>query len=417
MTATIKDYLEHEIQRKLSEAAALANTAEVAGRGMEPEETAKADQLLGEAAELKSRVKGMEDQEKLRDRINEMTGPTIEDVEEANTAAKSIGAAFIQSEAYRALKAKGFTGRFSSGPVEMSYGGSKATVTESASPIVTIDTRPGIQGIPTWPLRVADLFAPGTTTSTTVRYLEEVSEVNAAAGTAEGGAKPESTIVFDAVDATVGKIATFLPVSDEMLEDVDQMESFLNERLGLFVRRTEDSDLLNGAGTPTVKGILQFSGIQSGSALSLDVDSSIDAIFRAMTAVQVTGLYEPDGIVVNPTDWASIRLMKDNNKQYYSGGPFTGAYGNPGAGAPNDLWGLPVISTTAIAQGTCLVGAFRTAAQIFRKRGLTVEMSNSHNDFFQKDLTAIRAEIREALAVYRQSAFFKITGIDQLTGS
>lgn len=412
----IQEYLEGEVQRKLADAASIANGAEVAGRPMTPDETAKADQLLVDAAEIKGRVKGMIDNEKLKDRINEMSGPTIADIEDATKSAKSMGEAFLASEAYQALKAKGFTGRFSSGPVELPFGG-KATVTETASPIVTIDTLPGIQSIPTWPLRVADLFAPGTTTSTTVRYLEEVSETNAAAGTAEGGAKPESTIVFDSVDAVVGKIATFLPVSDEMLEDVDQMESFLNERLGLFVRRTEDSDLLNGSGAPTVKGILQFSGIQSNSALGLDVDSSIDAIFRAMTAVRVTGLYEPDGIVINPTDWASIRLMKDQNKQYYGGGPFTGAYGGGGGIAGDNLWGLPVVSTTAIAQGTCLVGAFRTAAQIFRKRGLTVEMSNSHNDFFQKDLTAIRAEIREALAVYRQLAFFKITGIDQLTGS
>jgi HK97 family phage major capsid protein len=61
---------------------------------------------------------------------------------------------------------------------------------------------------------------------------------------------------------------------------------------------------------------------------------------------------------------------------------------------------------------TALVGAFRTAAQVFRRNNLTVEASNSHNDFFQKNLTAIRAEQRLALAVYRPNAFHAITALN-----
>jgi HK97 family phage major capsid protein len=61
---------------------------------------------------------------------------------------------------------------------------------------------------------------------------------------------------------------------------------------------------------------------------------------------------------------------------------------------------------------SALVGAFRTQAQIFDKSGLTVEASNSHADFFQLDLTAIRAEKRLALAVYRPAAFHIITALN-----
>lgn len=417
--ADIKDYFEAEIQRKLADAASIADTAEKAGRGMNADEQAKAEAALAEVANLKGRLGEMKANESFRDKLNEMTGPVTETIEDAKSAS-DMGSAVVNSEAYQALKANGFTGRFSSGPIEVPwYGksGQKATVTESASPIVTIDTQPGIHGIPFWPLRVADLFAQGTTNSTTVRYLQELAETNAAAGTAEGGAKPESSITFNSVDATVGKIATFLPVSDEMLEDVDQMQSFLNNRLDGFVKRAEDSDLINGAGTPTLTGILNVSGIQTSSALALDTDSVIDAIFQVITLVRTVGFYEPDGIVINPTDWAAIRLMKDTNKQYYGGGPFTGAYGGAGGIAGDSLWGKPVVASTAVAVGTCIVGAFGTAAQIFRKRGLTVETSNSHTDFFQKDLVAIRAEIREALAVYRPKAFYALTGINLLEGS
>jgi HK97 family phage major capsid protein len=65
--------------------------------------------------------------------------------------------------------------------------------------------------------------------------------------------------------------------------------------------------------------------------------------------------------------------------------------------------------TSAIAAGTVLVGAFRDAAQIFLRGGLIVEASSSRADFFQKDMTALWAEQRAALAVYRPAGFVKVT--------
>jgi HK97 family phage major capsid protein len=75
------------------------------------------------------------------------------------------------------------------------------------------------------------------------------------------------------------------------------------------------------------------------------------------------------------------------------------------------LWGLPVAVTPAMTAGTALVGAYASAAQVFRKGGIRVEASNSHQDFFIKNLVAIRAEERLALAVYRPGAFGEVTGL------
>jgi hypothetical protein len=52
-----------------------------------------------------------------------------------------------------------------------------------------------------------------------------------------------------------------------------------------------------------------------------------------------------------------------------------------------------------------VVGAFREAAHIWRKGGVSVDASNSHLDYYQRNLIALRAEERLALGCYRAAAF------------
>lgn len=419
----LKDYFTSQIDAKLAEAAEIAEDTTKNSPTLSAEEKtakkARVEKLLEEVEGLKSQVKDLDDAEGLKNRINAMRPQMPEAPEEAKGATSDIGSAFTGSENYKALLQAGMHGDWKSGAIEIPHwrGGMKTNVTEALSAIVQPDVVPGIVPILNWPLRVADLFAQNATTGNSVRFIEELANTNAAAGVSEAALKPESAITFDQKDMPVGKIATFLPVSDEMLEDVQQIQSYLNSRLSTFVQIEEDSELLNGAGSPSVTGVLQNGSILTGSALSLDTDSVIDSIFQAMTVVKKTSFLNVDGIVVNPTDWAAIRLMKDNNKQYYGGGPFTGAYGGGGGIAGDNLWGIPVVVTTSIAVGTILLGAFKLGGGVFRRNGLTVEASNSHSDFFQRNLTAIRAEERLALVIYRPSAFYKLTGANQLEGS
>jgi HK97 family phage major capsid protein len=416
----VKDYLKAEIDRKLAEAEAITNASLKEGRNISDDEKQKVERLVDEAAQLKERVKGMEDTERLRENIESMQGPVNKETTEAPSGTKSVGEAFVKSNAYNALVEGMKSGKlgniWSSGAVEIPFD-AKATVTSTASPIVQPDVQGGMLDYLHRRLTVADLLAQGTTDSSTVRYLREVTNTNAAAFVAEGADKPESTIVFDQVDEPVRKVATFLPVSDEMLEDVAQLRSYLDGRLRLFVQHAEEASILNGNGTaPNLRGLLQRSGIQTATRATLETSSgatnptAADALFQAIVNVQQNALIEPDGIIIHPTNWAAIRLLKDGNDQYFGGGPLQGQYGNGGI-VQNSLWGLPVVVTSAIAQNTALVGAFRTAAQVYRRNNLTVEASNSHSDFFQKNLTAIRAEQRLALAVYRPNAFHAVTAL------
>jgi HK97 family phage major capsid protein len=133
-------------------------------------------------------------------------------------------------------------------------------------------------------------------------------------------------------------------------------------------------------------------------------DTNADVIFKAMMKVFNASFVMPEGHVMNPANWQSTALLKDTMGRYLGGGPFQ-------ASPVPSLWGLPVDVTPSIAAGTALTGAFGTQAQVFANGGLRVEASNSHQDFFIKNLVAIRAEERLALAVYRPAAFGTATGL------
>jgi HK97 family phage major capsid protein len=137
----------------------------------------------------------------------------------------------------------------------------------------------------------------------------------------------------------------------------------------------------------------------------------VTAIHKAITKVRLVGRYQPTAIVLNPYDWENIKLMQDQNGQYIAGGPFYAPYGNGGYSNVMMLWGLPAISTTNVTQGTALVGAFRLGAQLWRRRGLTIETTNSDASDFANDRIAIKVSERLGLTVYRPSAFCSITAI------
>lgn len=426
MSQSAKDFLAAEADKKLSEATDITEAAQKAARSLDADERRSVEGLLAEVTHLKARVNDIEENEKLFDSIEQMKGPANRPAERAESGPFSLGETFIKSDAYKGL-AEGFksgqmTGRWTSGPVELPSFSTKATVTTTASPIVQDDLQSGINAAAAVALRrltVADLLAQGTTTSGTVRYLQETTNTNAAATVAEGAAKPESTITFTQVDEPVRKVATFLPVSDEMLEDEMQIRSYLDDRLRLFVQHAEEAQLLSGDGTaPNVSGITDRTGVQTATRAALGtsagngVGASIlgDAFYMAITNIREDAQVEPTGVVIHPNNWAQIRLSKDSQDQYLGGGPMIGAYGNA-LMAGETLWGLPVAVSSAITENTALVGAFSTMAQVFYRGSLTVEASNSHSDFFQKNLTAIRAERRLALAVYRPEAFHIITAL------
>lgn len=418
MSQTYEKYLVGKLEKvsQDAKAAAEAMEAEFKESGEVKSETKeKFDKLCEEGAKLRESLESLKGLSSIEDFLNAPEKKRNPEIGDAPRIV-SLGDEFVNSELYKnTLKA----GRRPQGTnVSVNVKGvlraaeRKATVTTATTGQETYINYVGNMGAPVMieqqRLTIVDLLAQGQTTLNSIPYIRENSFTNAADTVAEEGEKPEAA--FDLTDefAPVKKIAVIARVTDEMWNDFPTLRDYINNRLRFMVEAKEEQQLLNGAGTGSqITGILNTSGIQTQA---LGGDTVADAIHKAITKIRSVGFFEPDGLVIHPNDWETLRLLKDSNNQYYGGGPFTGAYGNGGM-APNKLWGLPVVITTAIAENTALVGAFRLGAQVFYREGVTVEATNSHEDDFQYNRMALRVEERLALAVYRPKAFCTVTGI------
>jgi HK97 family phage major capsid protein len=335
------------------------------------------------------------------------------------------GDVFIASKGYQQIKSPDTRPQtWSTGPVEvMPHVLVKGTLLETGAGgpgggLVPPFYQPGVVDKLFEPIAVRDVFGQSTTTASQVRYVVEGTALSGAAGVAEAGTKPESTIALSEVVEPVKKIATTLPISDEFLEDAPSIQSYLNGRLTLFISIEEERQLLRGTGTNELIGLFNRTGGQAINLYTrLAADDNTVALAKVIANTRGSSFLQPDTVVMHPTNWLNSRLLRDGTGgtagNYLAGGPFGVSSNNAGGAAlfGQTLWDTRVVLSTVVGLGTALVGNFGQAAHVWRRGGVSVEATNSHSDLFVKDITMLRAEERLGLGVYRPAAFTAVSGL------
>ncbi|MEJ7763652.1 MAG: phage major capsid protein [Thermomicrobiales bacterium] len=294
------------------------------------------------------------------------------------------------------------------------------TTTGQPSDLIVPQRVPGIFQPNEAPLTMRDILLSGQTQSDAVLFLRELAFTNSAAEVAEAtsittGAKPESGITFEQATAPVATIAHWIPITRQTLEDVAQMRSYVEQRLVIGLQRREDNQFLNGNGTGgNLTGILNTTGIQvlddvvtTGYFAVNPVrdagtpNENFNRIMRAKTQISITGDAMANFVVLHPRKVEQFLTTTDTTRQYLGGGPF-----NP-TGTPN-LWGTRVVVSENIAETVALVGD-GTLAQVWDRMSAQVYVTDSHSDFFIRNIFVLLAEERVALTVYRPAAFAKVS--------
>ncbi len=271
-------------------------------------------------------------------------------------------------------------------------------------------------------LTVDDLITKGTTDSDTVEYVRITGKTNAAAPVAEatgagllasqeaggltdaaGGVKPESAMTLERVSTTVKTIAHWMPITKRAASDAAQVRTLLDSFLLYGLSEELEDQELNGGGTGE-----NFEGISTAVTQTVaSAGTDIDAIVDGIRTVRVTGRRKPTAVVFHPNDWYSTAflLAKDGvNGGYLIGDP------RASVDQLNQLWGLKVVVTEAQTENTALVGDFRWAVR-WAREGASISVSDSHMDFFTRNLLAILAERRDAFGVLDVQAWCEVTGV------
>ena len=324
-----------------------------------------------------------------------MGGVAFPDTKKQDFEPQMIGDLFVKSEAFT-----GFKGG-KQGPVAMLENVDLKTLFQTAAGWAPETIRTGkVVDFATRPIQIIDLIPPGTTNQTAIVYMEETTFTNAAAEVDEAGAKPEAALALTERSSSVRKIAVWIPVTSEQLEDVEGVRTYLNNRLGFMLRQRLDSQLLVGNGVaPNLAGILNVAGIQT----FVRAGDRFDALYDAIKRVRVTGRAIPNVIIMHPNDFQEVRLTRTDDGLY--------VLGNPDQVGPTRIWGLPVVESDAETEHTALVGDFPNFCQLFEKKGIDIQITDSHDNYFIYNKLVIRAEIRVAFPVYRPAAFCAVTAM------
>ena len=261
-------------------------------------------------------------------------------------------------------------------------------------------------------LTFLDLVTRLSTDSDTIEWVKEDTFTNNAAAVAEAtattgtsGTKPESVLAYSLVTSPVVTVAHWIPVTTRMLADYAGIRGLIDARLMVGLDLALETAMLSGAGTPSLQGLIGTSGVQTRA---LGSDSAIDAIFKLMTMVQVTGLAIPNAVVMHPADFQDIRLARENAATGTLGQYL---YGPPSVAGPMTLWGRPLVESIGLTEGTALTGDFSAQSMVLWDREQATVRTGLVDDQFIRNMLTLLAELRVAYTVFRAAAIAKVTGI------
>lgn len=429
-----------QMKDALERADAIAKKAQQEGRDLTDAERTEVDGLLATATSAKAQLVAAEDDAKRRQAIIDLGGvsggtPTPDVTLEKGFRpgeGQTLGEQFVNAQAFKSwLQQVAPSGRIAdsakglmSPPVEFKSGqvlrrGAKDLITgaspTSAGAFVTPDYTGIYEPLGRREVTVLDLITRRPTSSDTVEYVVQTARTNAAAAVAEAetsepigsgepaitataaGVKPQSGFAFEKVTKPVATIAHWMATTKRALSDVAQLRAIIDQELREGLEEELEDQVVTGDGSGE-----NFVGIEnvSGTLEQPWVTDLLTTTRKAKTRYRVVGKNRAPGAwLMHPSDWEAFDLLKDGQQRFYWGGPLELG--------PAGLWGSPVATSEAVTEGTAWYGDFSKAV-LFDREQVTIQATDSHADFFTRNLVAVLAEMRAGFGVTKPSAIVEV---------
>ena len=237
----------------------------------------------------------------------------------------------------------------------------------------------------------ADFFTIATISGNAVTYFRQGAfETSAGIGTtAQNAKKPQASTSFTGTTLALSKIAAWIKETDEIIYDAPFLASEVQNTLVYQIGKAEDAFVINAVGSTQGIGAETYDGTTVTFA---------DGILASILKVKSDAAYDASVVFVNPSDLYTLLTAKDQNKQYYGGGYFSGAYGNGNYGVPSSIWGVQIVASSEVAQGSALVCA-KEAVKVWKKGGIDVRLFEQNEDDALYNRVTLLGEERLACAV------------------
>lgn len=262
---------------------------------------------------------------------------------------------------------------------------------------------PTIVTLPNTKVHMRTLIPTGSMDNASITYLRETGGEGVplpwAEATASATPKPQIDMDWIEVRMDAEYIAGWVRVSRKLLDDISAFRSFLQMRLMELYLNAEDAQILSGNGTsPQLAGLLT-NATTLVTTSTINIEKMIDAV-----ATLETTKYTATAFIMHPKDFYTIA----KNKAVGSG-----EYDLPGIvviqGGQLYVAGIPVYKTTAMPQGTFLVGDFSQGCMLFIRENPRIEFFDQDRDNVITNKITVRIEGRAGLAIFQTAAFVKGT--------
>lgn len=243
--------------------------------------------------------------------------------------------------------------------------------------------------------RLRDILTVLKTSSGSVDYVHQKTRENNAAVQVEGELKAESSFAWELKNEPIRTIAHWTKASVQILDDIPQLRSMIDNELVYGVALAEEEEILTGSGvSPHLNGLIT-NATAYVAPFTMASATPIDQIGLGLLQV-ANAYYVPNGVVMNPADWLRIRLLKDGEGNYL--------LGNPQSAVEQTLFGVKVVTSTAIEIDKFLIGDFARAATLYDRQETRVDISTEDSDNFVRNMVTLRGENRVALAIKNPTA-------------
>lgn len=252
----------------------------------------------------------------------------------------------------------------------------------NAKHLLRYEVIPGIQESPREDNAILPVVMKGGTNSRTIYWVNRVNKEGGSAFIAEGTLKPLMDWEYNEESSEAKKIAVRTKVSTEMLFDNPYMESEIRMLMQRDLMDVTNEKLLTGLGNATeIKGITVGAAGYTGTGLDGTIiqANNVDAIRAGILQLRLLN-YRPDVLLINPTEAASLDLLKTETGHYIR------------IEVEGILRMVRIIETANIPVGKLLLlDSARWFVRVYEQLRLEFGWEN---DDFSKNLVTVIAEMR-----------------------